>query len=359
MNNLEMLKQELISQKEAIEEKGGKVIVGASHPSPSEITNGIKTIEAVDFKQTTATTADVIRGKTFYTTDGELKMGTYQYDFDVLKAVLFSDFVNPTTERVSFYIPTGVKVLRSDIFYKCPNPIDVYFNEDLEEFSSRCFYGVSQIHYKNFDVLKNLKVINSSCFYLSLNAENLLECLPDSLETVMQQAFMGTIRDGYSIRVPQNLKTIGNYAFASSTDIGRINAKELTFLDDFAGEIKGYIFYLVKFTNDFVTPKGTTGIGPCFNYRGGFKNITIRNEITAIQERAFGGLATDPVDSYILETVTFEGETPPAFGKNVFAPQNKTNNFKIYVPDNSVEEYKAKTNFTEFADYIYPVSEKL
>ena len=44
MNSIEELKQQLILQKKAIEQKGGTVIVNGTNPSPAEITAGIKTI---------------------------------------------------------------------------------------------------------------------------------------------------------------------------------------------------------------------------------------------------------------------------------------------------------------------------
>lgn len=53
MTALETLKQELIAQKKAIEEKGGTVIVKNDYPSPSEITAGIKTIPTTSTSQTT------------------------------------------------------------------------------------------------------------------------------------------------------------------------------------------------------------------------------------------------------------------------------------------------------------------
>lgn len=46
MNNIETLKQELLNQKTAIEEMGGSVTVANINPSPSEITEGISTINS-------------------------------------------------------------------------------------------------------------------------------------------------------------------------------------------------------------------------------------------------------------------------------------------------------------------------
>ena len=78
MSNIEILKNELISQKQAIEEKGGNVIVKNLNPSPSEITEGIKSISSVDLSLADATESDVKKGKTFYAMDTTLKVGTHE-----------------------------------------------------------------------------------------------------------------------------------------------------------------------------------------------------------------------------------------------------------------------------------------
>ena len=76
MENLEVLKLELLSQKTEIENKGGVVNVANNNPSPSEITAGIKTIVMPDFSSANATVEDVIDGKTFYAGNSEIKVGT-------------------------------------------------------------------------------------------------------------------------------------------------------------------------------------------------------------------------------------------------------------------------------------------
>lgn len=137
-----------------------------------------------------------------------------------------------------------------------------------------------------------------------------------------------------------------------------MQAKELILPENMTGTLAANVFNLVGFDCDLVTPPGITSIGITFNYRGNFKNITLGENITSIGDRVFGGLASDAVNSYILETVTVESETPPSCGKTIFAPQHKTNNFKIYVPDNSLEAYKTTTNLKEYASYMHPISEK-
>ena len=59
-----------------------------------------------------------------------------------------------------------------------------------------------------------------------------------------------------------------------------------------------------------------------------------------------------------MKTITFERETPPTFGMYLFSDIFLNKGLKIYVPDNSIEAYKAATNFSKYSNYIYPMSQK-
>lgn len=76
MNSLEILKQQLIRQKQLLDEKGFPVNTVNTNPSPTEITNAIEKIN-FDFTISTATEEDVKAGKTFFSQSNELKTGTY------------------------------------------------------------------------------------------------------------------------------------------------------------------------------------------------------------------------------------------------------------------------------------------
>jgi hypothetical protein len=56
-----------------------------------------------------------------------------------------------------------------------------------------------------------------------------------------------------------------------------------------------------------------------------------------------------------LESVILHSVTPPTLAGNAFAQASNT--FKIYVPDGSVDDYKAANNWKNFASRIYPLSE--
>ena len=56
----------------------------------------------------------------------------------------------------------------------------------------------------------------------------------------------------------------------------------------------------------------------------------------------------------VLEELIVEAVTPPTLSSNAFAKST----VKIYVPDGSVDAYKAATNWASLADKIYPLSER-
>ena len=60
---------------------------------------------------------------------------------------------------------------------------------------------------------------------------------------------------------------------------------------------------------------------------------------------------------FTLKTATFLKTTPPqTFPSTIFSSQALQNGLKIYVPDQSIEAYKAKQ--PAYANYIYPMSQK-
>ena len=75
MNSYNTIINELITQKQLLNEKGFVVNTANTYPSPSEITETVRNIN-FDLSDSTATEADVLEGKTFYSQTKELKTGT-------------------------------------------------------------------------------------------------------------------------------------------------------------------------------------------------------------------------------------------------------------------------------------------
>ena len=77
------------------------------------------------------------------------------------------------------------------------------------------------------------------------------------------------------------------------------------------------------------------------------KKVDIGENCTAISRAEFAGCK-------LLETVICRAVTPPTLHVEAFTLTNST--FIIYVPDESVEAYKTATNWSTYADRIYPMS---
>ena len=77
--------------------------------------------------------------------------------------------------------------------------------------------------------------------------------------------------------------------------------------------------------------------------------IIIGDKITSIGNEAFGNAYAIQV-RYVLIKAT----TPPSCGTNIL---RYNRNPKIYVPDESVDAYKAATGFSTYASKIYPISQ--
>lgn len=95
-------------------------------------------------------------------------------------------------------------------------------------------------------------------------------------------------------------------------------------------------------------PSGVTSIGiNAFNNCSTFTSIEIPSGVNSIGNGAF-------TNCNRITSFTVYASTPPTLGTNVFLATN----FEIYVPDASVDAYKAATNWKNYATRIKPLSEK-
>lgn len=422
MENLEILKLELLSQRTEIENKGGVVNVANTNPSPSEITAGIKTIAVPDFTSATATVEDVVDGKTFYAGNGNMKVGIKVVPDlttanatvdDVLEGKTFfsgdntlktgtkqiADLSNATAteqdvlagktfyagnqelkvgtcvdntymytklfvsnedtgdEQFYFTVSPGVLKLKSHLLYLCDKKkVEINFNSDLQEIGDYAFYNCDYATFPNFSTLTNLKKIGQYSFSYLTNFTLDLSTLPTSTTEYGLRCFHNSIPPNSNIVVHSALKAIGNYCFAAPK---KTEMNNLTIADDIVLKtLPGYMFENLIFNCDFRVPSTVTALSSSFAYGCSFNNITIPATCKTIGNGAFYAAKTEAASYRRLQTVTFESETPPSFGTYSFADQDIENGFKIYVPDNAVDTYKAVARLASFVDYIYPVSQK-
>ena len=146
-----------------------------------------------------------------------------------------------------------------------------------------------------------------------------------------------------SISIPSGVTSIGTYAFQSCSILPSISVPSS--VTSIGNNTFQYCYALVSISiPSSVTSIGTYAFQNCRN----LISITIPSSVTSIGSAAFQSSA-------VLDFI-FNSVIPPTItSTDVFTPKSIS---KIYVPDDSVDAYKAATNWVTYANYIYPLSLK-
>lgn len=343
MTSLEQLKQELVSQKNAIIAKGGTVTTTYQNPSPAEITTGINSIPILDMSDATATPSDVLKGKTYYATDSTLKTGTLEVLDDKTIELIFNNYYNPTlTTRQAYTLPEGTKATRNYYMYKNPSYLDFYFNSDIETIGNYSFADTKNFNFANFQTLTHLTTIGQYGFHLSSGEGIDLTDLPSCITTLNLRAFSGILTHNSSIKLSPSVTTYGDYCYSAEDSTKRIKIKEIDLSALSSDATLGIgTFYSLQVEGDFHAPEALTEIPNYFNYCGGYDTIYIDSHITKIGVNSFGNMAADTDDKSLIKRVVFTSATPPTVSSNAFGYPSRRQNTKFYVPDEAMDEYNA------------------
>jgi len=168
-----------------------------------------------------------------------------------------------------------------------------------------------------------------------------------------------------SITIPDDVTDIGAVAFQSCSSLNSIT------IPDDVTNIGGNVFQSCSSLNSITIPKGVTNINitifsncsslasitipddvtnigtNMFQYCSSLTSITIPDSITAIGNNAFN-------NCYGMKYYYFYPTVPPTLA-NVNAFTGIPDDAIIYVPAESVDAYKAATNWSEYADHIQPM----
>ena len=147
--------------------------------------------------------------------------------------------------------------------------------------------------------------------------------------------------------IPNSVTSIGNYAFWYWTS----NNQPLV-IPNSVMSIGDYAFRNWSANNQpLMIPNSVTSIGNyAFNsWTSNNQPLVIPNSVTSIGSNAFRYWELVPY-------IEIQATTPPTLAhSNAF---NNQNNAPIYVPDESVDDYKIATNWVTIADRIFPRSDK-
>lgn len=171
--------------------------------------------------------------------------------------------------------------------------------------------------------------------------------IPNGVESIGRYAFYNWTSNDRPLIIPDSVTSIDYAAFYNWTS----NNKPLI-IPDSVIEIGGLAFRNWRVNNQpLVIPNLVTSIGSSAfrDWRENNQPLLIPNSVTSIGNDAF-------MYWLLVPYVEMRAITPPTLGNsNAFGAQN---NAPIYVPDESVDDYKTATNWNSLESRIFPMSEK-
>ena len=276
-------------------------------------------------------------------------------------------------------IPDNITTLGT--FRNCSALDTVKLPAALTSLPMYCFDGCFTL--KSVTLPTGITSIPNNAFRGCAALESLV--VPSTVTSVGQYAFDGcTVLTG--VDLPSGLKTIGNYAFrscqaiasmdfpASITSIGSGAFSGCTSLTEVtlrnSVSLDSYAFSGCSSLASVVLPEDMTFIPDyCFQNCIALATIIWPNSLTTIGDYAFNGcrFADAGYALYLPSTITTIGCNAFDYLHHLVLPSTSTvlissNSFIVnytflYVPADMVEMYKVRTNWSNYADQIRPISD--
>ena len=234
--------------------------------------------------------------------------------------------------------PSGLTSIGKYAFYGCSELILSSLPESVVSIGNNAFEGCSKLALTSLPsgLTSISDGIFQSCVRLALSS------LPEGVTSIGRNSFQYCAGISGLTSLPSSVTSIGANAFSRSGIVSMSIPEGVT-------SIKNDTFYYCKLLTSVSLPSGLTSIEvEAFAYSDKIPLIDIPSAIQSIGGAAF-------LYCSLLKTVICRAISPPSLGGNAFAITHSE--LKIYVPDDSVEDYKGATNWSVYADKIYPLSQ--
>lgn len=221
----------------------------------------------------------------------------------------------------SVTIPNNIIYIRNDAFRECTSLTSVTFGSRLQEIGEEAFSNDTSLKTISFN--NNLSTISAYAFSGCTSLESVT--LPDSLITLSGERTNNSSAGGAF----ENCTSLSSVTFGSGLqEIGRNAFKNCGL-------------------TSLIIPDNITRIrNEAFYNNTSLKTVDIGENISQIDTSVF-------LNCRSLESVTVRAIVPPIIGAYVFA---KTNNCPIYVPCESVSDYKAASGWSTYADRLFGIA---
>lgn len=276
-------------------------------------------------------------------------------------------------------IPKNNIKIPNNSFGECYQLIKLSLNNNLTEIGSECFY---KIPVSDIKIGNKITTIASKSFYNSYLQSIIL---PESVSSIESNSFFGTPIT--EIILPESITIIPSRLFQSCSYLAKITilgditeigqsafdncgTLKSIIIPDTTATIGDYCFRYCKVIQNIIIPNSVISIGAdCFDFCSSLTNVILSNNITKIPSYCFADCTNLPsiiipngvqtIDSgafyncYNLQYIDFSNHTsvPTLSNKNAFSYTTCV----FRVPSALLDEWKAATNWSTYADRIVGV----
>ena len=256
----------------------------------------------------------------------------------------------------SITIPDSVISIGTDAFSDCSSLTSITIPDGVTRIERSTFDGCGSL--TSITIPNGVTHIGNSAFRDCCSLTSIT--IPDSVNSIGTYAFRGcgsltsiTIPDGVtriagelfkdccsltSITIPDSVDTIGSAAFQDCSSLTSIT------IPDGVTRIESYTFDGCGSLTSITIPNGVTHIGnSAFSGCSTLTSITIPSGVTHIGSGAFTSCSS-------LTSITVLPVLPPHTGEYML-----DDGVIVYVPEDSVDAYKASTYWSEYADRIQAI----
>jgi hypothetical protein len=260
------------------------------------------------------------------------------------------------------FIGNNVSSTGNYAFHSCHSLTNIVIPESVSSIGPYAFYSCYSL--TSINLPASVSSIINYAFRNCYSLTNVV--IPESVSSIGNYAFYYCY-SLTSINIPASVSSIGSYAFHSCYSLTSIN------LPASVSSIGMYAFSSCYSLTSISIPAGVSSIGSyAFNSCYSLTSINIPASVSSIGSYAFYNCysltsinlpaSVSSIGDYAFENCysilkyVFNRTTPPTLANK--AAFNDINSVcKIYVPDGRVNAYKSATNWVNYADYIYPMSE--